>query len=121
VIIRGRVGSGWVGGAGVIVAEALWALTWGVDLTPESVNLRGVRRRSIPWQEVQAVLRYEQVGQARVQLIPEEGKPITLRAPTRLWGMGGAGYERDFHRIGQWWLAHRGESWRPVRPEAPRP
>jgi hypothetical protein len=29
-------------------------------------------------------------------------------------------YEREYHRIGQWWLAHRGESWRPVPDETPR-
>jgi hypothetical protein len=111
----------WLAGAGVIVAQSLWALTWGVDLTPESANLRGVRRRSIPWQEVQAVLRVEVMGSRMVQLVPEKGKPVTLRAPTSLWGLGGAAFERDFHRIGQWWLDHRGESWRPVRPEAPQP
>ena len=104
-----------------IVAQALWALNWGVDLTPESANLRGIRRRSIPWQEVQAVLRYEQTGSSMVRLILENGKPVTLRAPARLWGLGGAAYDRDFHRIGQWWLAHRGESWRPVRTQTPRP
>lgn len=36
----------------VIVAMSLWSLTWGVDLMPESANLRWTRRRNIPWQEV---------------------------------------------------------------------
>jgi hypothetical protein len=31
------------------------------------------------------------------------------------WGFGGvAAYEQDYHRIEQWWLAHRGPSWREV-------
>jgi hypothetical protein len=107
--------------AGVVVAQSLWELTWGVDLTPESVNLRGFRRRSIAWRDVQAVLRYELAGSRTVRLIPENGKPVTLRAPRSFWRLGAAAYERDFHRIGQCWLAHRGEFWRPVRPEAPRP
>jgi len=107
----------WVLLAGTI----LWGMTCGVDLTPESANIRGFRRRSIPWREVQAVVRYEQVGSKSVRLILENGKPVKLRAPARLLGLGGAAYDRDFHRIGQWWLAHRGESWRPLRPEAPRP
>jgi hypothetical protein len=106
---------------GLVVAVSLWGLTWGVGLTPESANVRWIRRRSIPWQEVQAVLRYEQTGSSMVRLILENGKPVTLRAPARLWGLGGAAYDRDFHRIGQWWLAHRGESWRPVRTQTPRP
>jgi hypothetical protein len=104
----------------LVVAMTLWGMTWGVDLMPESANVRGIRRRSIPWREVQAVLRYEQAGATSVRLILENGKPVTLRAPARLWGLGGAAYDRGFHQIGQWWLAHRGESWRPLRPEAPR-
>ena len=60
-------------------------------------------------------------GSARVSLILESGERVTLRAPTTWWGLGDAQYDRDFHRIGQWWLAHRGQSWRPVRPEAPWP
>lgn len=106
---------------GVVVAESLWALTWGVDLTPESVILRGLRRRSIPWHQVQAVIRYEMLGQRRVRLIPQNGRLVTLRAPTSLWGLGSAAYERDFQRIGQSWLAHRGESWRPEAPRMPGP
>jgi len=47
--------------------------------------------------------------------------PVLLRAPKRPWGFGSAGCERDFHRIGQRWLAHRGESWRPVREAPPLP
>jgi hypothetical protein len=67
------------------------------------------------------VVHCEQIGQSTVRLILENGKPVLLRAPRRVWGLGGAAYERDFQRIGQWWLAHRGQSWRPARPEAPRP
>ena len=74
--------------------------------------------RSVSWPEVQAVVRVK--GGWCVQLILESGEAVTLRAPTlSVWGSGGAEFEGDFHRIGQWWLAHRGESWRPVRPEAP--
>lgn len=105
----------------VFVAEALWIRTFGIDLTRESAIVRGLRRQIIPWQQVQAVLRYEQFGAGRVSLILESGERVALRVPTTFLGLGGAGYERDFHRIGQWWLENRGESWRPVRPEAPRP
>ena len=105
---------------GVVVAESLWELTLGVDLTPESVILRGVRRRSIPWQQVQAVIRDEMLGQRTVRLILQNGKPVTLRSPESSLWVGRAAYERDFQRIDQWWLAHRGQSWGPLRPEAPR-
>lgn len=102
----------------LLVGEGLWIRSFGVVLTPESVKVRG--RRSIPWRDVQAVVRFDQLGGRRVGLILESGEPVNLRAPESMWGFGRAAYERDFQRIGQWWLAHRGESWRPVRPEAPR-
>lgn len=105
----------------LIVAEALWIRSFGVVLTPELVKVRGIFRRSITWRDVQAVIRFDQLGDRRVALILESGEPVNLRAPRSMWGFGRAAYERDFQRIGQWWLAHRGESWQPVRPEAPRP
>ncbi len=103
------------------IAEALWIRSFGVVLTPEFVKVRGIFRRNIPWRDVQAVIRFSQLGERRVGLILESGEPVNLRAPQSAWGFGRVAYERDFQRIGQWWLAHRGESWRPVRPEAPRP
>jgi hypothetical protein len=112
----------WLALSGVIVAQSLWELTWGgVDLTPDSAVVRGVRWRRIPWREVQAVVPHERNGSRMVRLIPMNSKPVTLRAPTSWWRLGGAAYERDFHRIYQWRLAHRGESWRPVPQEEPRP
>lgn len=105
----------------VFVAEGFGIRTLGVDLTQESVNIRGLRRRRVPWQEVQAVVRHNQRATGRVSLILDSGERLALRAPTSSLGLGGARYERDFHLIGQWWLAHRGQDWRPVRPEAPLP
>ena len=99
------------------VAEALWLRTLGVDLTHESAILRGFRRRTIPWHEVQAVVRKRRFDTWVVQLIPESGKPVTLRAPTTSWSLGAAKYEQDHQRIGQWWVAHRGESWCPKAPQ----
>lgn len=113
--------SGWENAAvGCLwVAVGLWLRTFGVDLTPESAKLRGLRRRSIPWQDVQAVVHHRRLDTWGVRLILESGRPVMLRAPTTWWGIGTAEYERDFERLGQWWLAHRGASWRPMRPEAP--
>ena len=75
--------------------------------------------KRLPWQQVQAVLRFDELGSRRVCLILESGRRVNLRAPTTVLGFGAARYEQEFHRIGQWWLAHRGQSWRPLRPEAP--
>ena len=117
----------WVGGGdtepavlgGILMAESLWIRSFGVDLTPEFAIVRGLRRRHIRWGQVQAVYRFRQMGSDRVRLVLENGQHVNLRAPNTWLGLGADGYERDFHRIGQWWLAHRGQSWRPVRPEAP--
>jgi hypothetical protein len=106
---------------GVLIAEMLWIQTFGVDLTRKCAVVRGIRRQSIPWQHVQAVLPFEQLGTGRVCLVLESGQRVNLRAPSSFMGLGGARYERDFHRIGQWWLAHRGQGWRPLPPEAPQP
>jgi len=102
----------------VLVLEALWLRTCGVDLLPGHALVRGLRRRVVPWQHVQAVVRRPQAGGWLVQLVLESGKPVMLRAPMISWGFGGkrrvVAYEQDYHRIEQWWLAHRGASWRKV-------
>jgi hypothetical protein len=110
----------WLILGGLGVAAALWARTLGVVLTGESANLRGFRLRSVPWQEVQAVVRYGS-GSMGVRLILEDGKRVTLRAPRTDGIFGAAQFDRDFHRVDQWWLAHRGESWRPANAETPPP
>lgn len=106
----------------LLVGQALWTGTLGVDVTPESANVRSLRRRNIPWQDVQAVVRYQRHGGWGLRLILESGKPVTLRAPTTWSGFGGgAQYERDSHLIGQWWVAHRGEAWHPTCAEVRLP
>jgi hypothetical protein len=109
-----------------LATGCLWILagllirSFGVDLTPGSAMVRGLRRRSVPWSQVQAVVQHRGMdGTWCVQLILESGGPVTLKAPTTWGGFGGPGYARDFHRVGQWWLAHRGESRQPLHPEAP--
>jgi hypothetical protein len=102
-----------LGCAGVV--EALWLRTRGVDLTDEAAVLRGFRRRTIAWRDVQAVVCTQRFGWV-VQLVPAGGKPVTLRAPTTSMGKAVSEYERDFHRIEQWWLTHRGPSWSPAPP-----
>ena len=120
-VTQGQSWSIWVFVGCLLVADGLWIRSFGVVLSSEFVKVRGIFRRSIPWRDVQAVIRFDQLGAQRVGLILESGEPVNLRAPVGMWGFGRAAYERDFQLIGQWWFAHRGESWRPVRPEAPRP
>jgi hypothetical protein len=100
----------WLVACSLSIAGALWIRTFKVELTPESANLHNLRHRRVRWQEVQAVVSYHRLGAWVVRLIPESGKPVTLRAPTSVFGFGRPQYELDFYRIEQWWLAHRGES-----------
>ena len=58
--------------------------------------MRGIDRRSIPWRDVQAVIRFDQLGVRRVLLNLESGEPVNLRPPESTWGFGRAAYERDF-------------------------
>jgi hypothetical protein len=113
----------WLFVSGATVATAIWYRTFGIDLTRDAAIVRSFRRRSIPWREVQAVVRYKPGGPSggAVELNIEGGKPVLLPAPTSIFGLGAAQFERDCHRIDQWWLAHRGESWRHVRADSPRP
>jgi hypothetical protein len=108
-------------GGAQVAGVLLWQRTLGVDLMPESAILRGFRQRSVPWHEVQAVVRYGRRGAWRVRLILRSGPPVNLLAPTTTLALGAVQFERDFQRIDQWWLAHRGESWRPASAETPPP
>ena len=96
--------------------------TLGVDLTPEAAVIHGRRRRRVPWPQVQSVVSHvNSNGTSAVQLILENGEPVTLPFPKTLWRNGDARYERDLQRIDQWWLAYRGDSWRLIHQEEPRP
>jgi len=112
------------------IAGALLIRTQGVDLTPECADIRGPARlrrpfgpsrRGVPWSEVQAVVRARFSSWQGVRLVLESGEVVSLPAPTTRWRFGVAKYERNLDRINQWWLANRGESWRPVLPYAPQP
>ena len=105
---------------GVVLRFVVQAL--GVDLTPEAAVIQGWRRRRVPWPQVQSVVNHvNSNGTSAVQLILANGEPVTLPFPKTLWRKGDAPYERDLQRIDQWWLAHRGDSWRPTNQEERRP
>jgi len=103
------------------VAGCLWIRTFAGDLTPELARVRGFRQRIVPWPpHVQAVVRHKRLGSGVVRPILEGGELVTLTARTCSRGSRTATYERDFPLIGERWLARRGQSWRPQRPETPR-
>jgi hypothetical protein len=122
-------GALWKGQPGIaatyLVFGCCWgALAWlswksGVELTSGSVVVRRLSQRRIAWSQVQGVVRHKTSGNwSSVRLLLQDGKQVKLPAPG---GTDALAFERDFQIIDAWWLAHRGQSWRPLRQEEPLP
>ncbi|MHB1489478.1 MAG: hypothetical protein ACYCTH_03135 [Cellulomonas sp.] len=109
----------WIAAGGAMLGLGLWLGTLGVDLSPESATVRGLRRQTIPWTDVQEVAFRRRLDAWLVQLITTKGKRVTLRATTMYRGQGALALERDYYRIGQWFRAHQDPSGRPADPEPP--
>jgi len=52
----------WLALGCLSIAQGFWQRTLGIDLRSCSANLRGFRRRSIAWQQVQAVVHHRRLG-----------------------------------------------------------
>lgn len=97
----------------VLIAEALLLQRWfGVTLTETDAIVYGLRRRRVPWSRIQAVTHEPFLGSRRVILWTDSGR-VPLRAPSTYLGLGSERFDRDYHRLGQSWLAHRGPDWQP--------
>ena len=113
----------WLAFGCCFVALGLVRRATGVDLTPEAAVVRHpTSRQSVQWSEVQAVTSHvNSNGASAVWLVLKNGQPVKLRYPATLWRKGDAGYEQDFRRIDQWWLAHRGDAGHTENPDATEP
>ena len=99
--------------AGVIANRAI-----GVTLTSAALRFGKVRRRHIPWADIQAISYDSYLTSRRVIVWTADGHRIPLPAPsTVVFWLGRGRFDRGYHRIGQWWLDHRGPDWRPIPPE----
>jgi hypothetical protein len=124
ILARGKpwIALPWLVLVCVSIVLPFWVRSLGVDLTPEAAVIHGRHRRRVPWLQVQSVVsQVNSNGTSAVRLILENGEQVTLPFPKTLWRKGDARYEVDLQRIDQWWLAHRGEAWCPVREEEPGP
>ncbi|AVH56479.1 MULTISPECIES: hypothetical protein [Streptomyces] len=91
-------------------------LPFGVTLTPSAAIVHNLRRRTIPWSNVQAI-RIESFFGSRTVVIYEAGGRCTrMRAPITGFLSWDRSFEEKFHTIGRWWLDHRGPDWAPVPP-----
>ncbi|MFK4099597.1 hypothetical protein ACI2L1_05855 [Streptomyces sp. NPDC019531] len=89
---------------------------FGITLSQSTAIVHNLRRRTIQWAEVQ-VIRIEYVLGTRTVVIYEaDGRRTSLRAPITGFLSWDREFEEKFHKIGRWWLEHRGEDWVPVPP-----
>ncbi|WP_406307207.1 hypothetical protein OHA61_39455 [Streptomyces sp. NBC_00885] len=88
----------------------------GVTLTPSAAVVHNLRRRTIPWSDVQGVHTESSMGVRAVVIYEATGRRTRLRAPITGVLCWDRGFEEKFHAIGRWWLAHRGADWAPVPP-----
>lgn len=88
----------------------------GVTLTPTAAVVHNLRRRTIPWADVQAIRIESVLGSRTVVIYEAGGRHTRLRAPMSGFLSWDRGFEEKFHTIGRWWLQHRGPDWVPVPP-----
>ncbi|MFF7986606.1 hypothetical protein ACFZDK_47285 [Streptomyces sp. NPDC007901] len=121
----------WLSGGSsgpVLFTLAMWAVLlpvalivprpFGVTLTPSAAVVRNLRRRTIPWSNVQAVRVESLLGSRTVVIYEAGGRATRLRAPITGFLNWDRGFGEKFHTIGRWWLDHRGPDWVPVPPPA---
>lgn len=86
------------------VAFQRWA---GLVLTDTHAVVRGLTVRRIPWSAISGVGQQAYFGSDRLVLWTTDGRAIRTRAPITTLGIGHQAFQRSYHTIGQWWLAHR--------------
>ncbi|WP_181802192.1 hypothetical protein [Streptomyces shenzhenensis] len=128
VISVGQTLFWWDGGSSepVLGIGLLWGVllplllitsrSFGITLTPSEAVVHSLRRRPIPWSDVQAVQIESLLGSRAVVIYEAGGRATRLRAPSTGFLSWDRGFEEKFHTIGRWWLDHRGPDWIPVPP-----
>ncbi|MFJ5900631.1 hypothetical protein ACIQFZ_35655 [Streptomyces sp. NPDC093064] len=89
---------------------------FGVTLTQSAAIVHNLRRRTIPWSNVQAIRMGSLFGSRTVVIYEAGGRGTRLRAPITGFLSWDRRFEEKFHTIGRWWLDHRGPDWAPVPP-----
>ncbi|MEV7326349.1 hypothetical protein [Streptomyces sp. NPDC093970] len=91
----------------------------GVSLTPSAAIVYNLRRRTVPWSNVQAIHVESLLGSQTVVIYEAGGRCTRLRAPITGFLNRDRDFEEKFHSIGRWWMDHRGPDWVPVPPPEP--
>jgi hypothetical protein len=103
----------WVG---LVLLGTLLPSCFGLTLTPSAAVVRNLRRRTIPWPDIQAIQVEPIMGIRSIVLYEANGRRTQLRAPTTGFLAWDRHFERKFHAIETWWLTHRGPDWTPIPP-----
>jgi hypothetical protein len=103
-------------GAVVPFMPLLGVRSFGITLTASAAVVHGLRRRTVPWSDVQAVMIEPLLGSRTVVIHEAGGRRTRLRAPITGFLSWDSDFEEKFHTIGRWWLEHRGPDWVPVPP-----
>jgi hypothetical protein len=106
----------------VVVSVALVAsfVQWapGIDLRDDAAVVAvNFRRIEVPWRDVQAVA-FGKGG----SLVLYRADRTEVRCAYPCGSVPFVSWKRvdaDYHRVGQWWLAHRGADWKPVFAPSP--
>jgi hypothetical protein len=101
---------------GLLVVGLLLPSYFGVTLTESAAVVRNLRRRTIPWADIQSIQIESIMGTRTVVLYEANGRSTRLRAPSTGFLAWDRRFEEKFHVIGQWWLTHRGPDWTPAPP-----
>ncbi|BEP16089.1 hypothetical protein acdb102_44000 [Acidothermaceae bacterium B102] len=99
--------------AGFVLLSSALSLVLGrrgrVELGPGRLTMRdGFRSRHIAVSEIQAVTLERVNGSRAVTVWTRSGKQRRIGAAGRTQGLLEEHFERDWHLIGQWWLANGG-------------
>ena len=100
----------------VLVLGNVLPARFGITLTPSAAVVHNVRRRTIPWSDIQAVQRQSTMGVRTIVLHEANGRSTELRAPTTGFLSWDSRFEKKFHTIETWWQTHRGPTWTPIPP-----
>ncbi|WP_328681788.1 hypothetical protein [Streptomyces sp. NBC_00343] len=100
----------------LLVLGNLLPSRFGITLTPSAAVVRNVRRRTIPWSDIQAVQVQSSAGIKSIVLHEANGRSTELRAPTTGFLSWDRHFQDKLHTIETWWQTHRGPDWTPIPP-----
>lgn len=103
----------WIG---LLFLGVLLPSWFGVTLTPSAAVVRNVRRRTIPWADIQAIQTESTLGTKSIVLHEANGHRTELRAPTTGFLSWDRHFDEKLHTMETWWQTHRGPDWTPIPP-----